>query len=129
MVRFKNCYTNFEIQKPISDQHYATMQRNSSEHRIEDCRYIPSEINVADILSRGISFDKFHLLSTWFTGPEFLVSNNQNYDFEGLEEKIVCDEVRIETVEDHKGNVNVNASNVNTKSISPSPIFWEYYSS
>ena len=57
--------------------------------RVDDWRYIPSETNIADILSRGISFDKFHLLSTWFTDPEFLVSNNQNYDFEGLKDKTV----------------------------------------
>ena len=97
--------------------------------RVDDWRYIPSEINIADVLSRGVSFDKFHL-STWFTGPEFLVSNNQNYDFEGLKDKTACDEVRIETAEDHKGNnVNVSVSNVSTKSVSPPPIFWEYYSS
>ena len=51
--------------------------------RVEDCKYIPSKINIADILSHGISFGKFHLLSTWITGLEFLVSNNQNYNFEG----------------------------------------------
>ena len=32
--------------------------------RVEDWRYIPSEINIADILPRVISFDKFYLLST-----------------------------------------------------------------
>ena len=97
--------------------------------RVENCRYIPSEINIADILSRGVLFDKFHLLSTWFAGLEFLVSNNQNYNFEGLKDKTVCDEVSIETAEDYKGNVNVNVFNVNTKSVSPPPLFWEYYSS
>ena len=93
---------------------------------VEDCKYIPSEINIADVLSRGISFDKFHLLSTWFTGIEFLVSNNQNYNFEGLKDKTVCDEVRIKTAEDHKGNGNVSVFNVNTNSVSPPPIFLEF---
>ena len=51
--------------------------------RVEDWRYSPSEINIADALSRGVPLDKFHLLSSWFTGPEFLVSTNQNYNFEG----------------------------------------------
>ena len=46
--------------------------------RIGDWRYIPSEINIADILSCGITFNKFYLLNTWFTSPEFLASNNQN---------------------------------------------------
>ena len=55
--------------------------------RVKDWIYIPSQINIADTLSRGISFDKFHLLSTWFAGPEFLVSNNQNYGSEGLMDK------------------------------------------
>ena len=59
--------------------------------KVEDWRHIHSEINIADILSRGISFNKFHLLSTWFTGPEFLLFNNQNYDFRGLKDKTVCD--------------------------------------
>ena len=33
------------------------MQQNSSEHRVEDWSYIPSEINIADILC-GISFHR-----------------------------------------------------------------------
>ena len=44
--------------------------------RAQDWRYISSKINIADFLSRGIWLYKFCLLSTWFTGPEFLVSNN-----------------------------------------------------
>ena len=44
--------------------------------RVRDWRYISSKINIADILSRGIWLYKSHLLNTWFTGPEFLVSNN-----------------------------------------------------
>ena len=32
--------------------------------RVQDWRYISSEINISDIFSRDISFDKFHLLST-----------------------------------------------------------------
>ena len=32
--------------------------------RVEEWRYLPSEINTSDILSCDISFDKFHLLST-----------------------------------------------------------------
>ena len=59
--------------------------------KVKDWRNIHSEINIADILSGGISFNKFHLLSTWFTGPEFLLFNNQNYDFRGLKDKTVCD--------------------------------------
>ena len=94
--------------------------------RVEDWRYIPSEINIGDIVSRGVSFDKFHLLSTCFTDPEFLVSNNQNYNFEGLKDKSVCDEVRIETAEDHKRNCNVSVFNVITNSVSAPPIFSEF---
>ena len=97
--------------------------------RVEDWRYIPSKLNIADILPRGISFDKFYLLSTWFRGPELLVSNNQNYNFGGLKNKNVCNEVCIETAEDHSGNVNISVFNVNTKSVSPPSVFWEYYSS
>ena len=98
--------------------------------RVEDCRYILSEIDIADILSRDVSFDKFNLLSTWFADPEFLVSNDQNHHFEGLRDKTVYDEVRIKTVEDHESNVTVSVSDIiKPKSISPPPIFWEYYSS
>ena len=39
-------------------------------------RVIASEISIADILSHGMSFDKFQILTTCFTGPEFLISNN-----------------------------------------------------
>ena len=55
--------------------------------RIKDWIYIPSQINIADTFSRGISFDKFHLLSTWFAGSAFLVSSNQNYGSESLMDK------------------------------------------
>ena len=95
--------------------------------RAEDWTYIPSEINIAYILSCDISFGKFHLFGVWFTGPEFLVSNNPNYDFEGLRDKTVFDEVCIETAEDQKGNVDISASVNISQSISPPPIFWEYY--
>ena len=91
--------------------------------RVEDWRYSLSKISIANILSRGISFKKFHLLSTWFTGPEFLGSNNHGYDFEGLKDKTVCYEVRIETAQDHKGNVNASVSNVYTKSLLPNQYF------
>ena len=98
--------------------------------RVEDCRYIPSEIDIADILSRDVSFDKFNLLSTWFADPEFLVSNDLNHHFEGLRDKTVYDDVRIKTVEAHESNVTVSVSNIiKPKSISPPPMFWEYYSS
>ena len=94
--------------------------------RVEDCRYILSEIDIADILSRDVSFDKFNLLSTWFADPAFLVSNDQNHHFEGLRDKTVYDEVRIKTVEDHESNVTVSVSDIiKPKSISPPPIFWE----
>ena len=49
------------------------------------------------------------VLSTWFTGPEFLASNNQDYDFEGVKGETLCDEVLIKTVEDQESNVNVSA--------------------
>ena len=91
---------------------------------VEDWRYIPSEISIADILSHGVSFNKYY---TWFTGPEFSISNNQNHDFKGLKDETVCDEVYIETVEDHESNVNVSISSVNTKRVSPTPIFWGCY--
>ena len=37
---------------------YVTIQQNSSEHRVEDRSYIPSEINIADILLCSISFHR-----------------------------------------------------------------------
>ena len=73
--------------------------------RVEDWGHISLEINIVDILSHGVSFDKFLILSNWFTGPKFLIYNNQNYNFEGL--KGVCDELRIETVEDYESNGNI----------------------
>ena len=44
--------------------------------RVEDWGHISLEINIVDILSHGVSFDKFLILSNWFTGPKFLIYNN-----------------------------------------------------
>ena len=67
--------------------------------KVDNWRYIPAEMNNSGILSYVVLFDKFRLLSTCLTGPEFLAPNNQKYDFEGLKEETSDDEVRIKTTE------------------------------
>ena len=66
----RNTKTNF---RPYIKRRCNKIQVNT---RVEDWRYIASEISIADILSHGMSFDKFQILTTCFTGPEFLISNN-----------------------------------------------------
>lgn len=65
--------------------------------KVDNWRYIPAEMNNSGILSYVVLFDKFRLLSTCLTGPEFLAPNNQKYDFEGLKEE-TSDDVRIKYV-------------------------------
>ena len=65
--------------------------------KVDNWRYIPAEMNNSGILSYAVLFDKFRLLSTCLTGPEFLAPNNQKYDFEGLKEE-TSDDVRIKYV-------------------------------
>lgn len=56
------------------------------------CRYVPSELNVADAASRGQSFANF-AESPWFTGPEFLQFAEETWpkyepvDFENFDMK------------------------------------------
>lgn len=86
--------------------------------KVDNWRYIPAEMNNSGILSYVVLFDKFRLLSTCLTGPEFLAPNNQKYDFEGLKEETSADEVRIKTIENRESNVNISVSNVNPKNVS-----------
>ena len=44
--------------------------------KVDNWRYIPAEMNNSGILSYVVLFDKFRLLSTCLTGPEFLAPNN-----------------------------------------------------
>ena len=44
--------------------------------RVEDWRSSPWKINIVDILSHGVSFDRFLILSNWFTGLTVLIYNN-----------------------------------------------------
>ena len=41
---------------------------------VSQWRYIPSNMNVADDATRGISFKQFGTNSRWFTGPNFLLN-------------------------------------------------------
>ena len=49
---------------------------------INEWRYIPTDLNIADILSRGITTENPNLLDSWFIGPTFITEPNKNYNFE-----------------------------------------------
>ena len=52
---------------------------------VEDWNYIPTDLNIADVLSRGILLENPDVLSSWFTGPNFMKEASSIYNFESSE--------------------------------------------
>jgi len=60
----------------------------------ESWRYVPGNLNIADVASRGLSVERFVEMTNWVRGPEFL----WQLDFENFEEpenKMDLPEVRV----------------------------------
>ena len=95
---------------------------------VEDWNYIPTDLNIADLLSRGILLENPDELPSWFTGPNFMKKANSIYDFESSEKGR-------NTTETTAGNpyedLNVYTSEVKSAVTNAShpTIFWEYYES
>ena len=52
---------------------------------VEDRNYIPTDLNIADSLSRGILEMDPEVLPSWFTGPNFMKEDSSIYNFESSE--------------------------------------------
>ena len=93
---------------------------------VEDWNYIPTDLNIADVLSRGILLENPDVLSSWFTGPNFMKEASSIYNFESTENER-------NTIETATANpyqkLNVYTSEVKSAvtNTSRTTIFWEYY--
>ena len=52
---------------------------------VEDWNYIHTDLNIADVLSQGILLANPDMLSSWFTGPNFMKEASSIYNFESSE--------------------------------------------
>ena len=52
---------------------------------VEDWNNIPTDLNIADVFSRGILLENLDVLSSWFTGPNFMKEAISIYNFESSE--------------------------------------------
>ena len=49
---------------------------------VEGWNYIPTDLNIADFLSRGILLETPQVLSSWLTGPDFMNEASSIHSFE-----------------------------------------------
>ncbi|KAI8440876.1 hypothetical protein MSG28_009178 [Choristoneura fumiferana] len=54
----------------------AEIQELTTNH---EWRHVPTALNPADMLSRGVNVSELHELSRWWTGPDFLKNNELNW--------------------------------------------------
>ena len=62
------------------------MQQNSSEHESGRLEIHPLQNQYCRYFVTWRLIQQIYLLSSWFTGPEFLTSNNQNDDLKDLKD-------------------------------------------
>ena len=62
----------------------------------EDWNYIPSDLNIADVLSSRIQSENPDVLSSWFPGPNFMKEANSVYNFELSENDRNTTEIALE---------------------------------
>ena len=65
-----------------------------------DWRHVPGELNVADVLSRGLNVSQLRECSAWISGPQFLYSDeacwpNNNLDTAMEDDIEMCKELRV----------------------------------
>ena len=75
----RNRNTNFG---PCNMRRCNEIKQNTN---IEDWNYIPTDLNIADVLSRGILLENPDALPSWFTGPNFMKEASSIYNFESSE--------------------------------------------
>ena len=95
---------------------------------VEDWNYIPTDLNIADVLSRGILLENPDVLSSWFTGPNFMKEASSIYNFESSENDRNTTEAATANLyqELNAYTSEVKSAVTNTSRLT---IFWEYYSS
>ena len=95
---------------------------------VEDWNYIPTDLNIADVLSQGILLENPEVLSSWFTGPNSMKEASSSYNFELSEN--VRNTTEAATVNlYHELNIYTCEVKSAVKNTSRPTIFWEYYSS
>ena len=94
---------------------------------VEDWNYIPTDLNIADVLSRGILLENPDVLSSWFTGPNFMKEASSIYNFESSENDRNTTEAATANPY-HELNVYTSEVKSAVKNTSRPTIFWEYYS-
>ena len=52
---------------------------------LQDWNYIPTDLNIDDVLSQGILLENLDVRSSWFTGPNFMKEASLIYNFESSE--------------------------------------------
>lgn len=67
----------------------------TSHSEIRNWRHVPGNMNIADILSRGISVDKFVNCSQWINGPDFLYKSKDEWPGTNDEYRVKPDDVEL----------------------------------
>ena len=95
---------------------------------VEDWNHIPTDLNIADFLSRGILLENSDMLSSWFTGPNFIKQASSIYNFDSNENgRNTTETAAINQYQDL--NVYISEVKSTVPNTSRRTIFWEYYSS
>ena len=93
---------------------------------VEDWNYIPTDLNIADLLSCGILLENLDVLSSWFAGPKFIKEASSVYNFQSNENGRNTTETaaanQYQDLNVYKSEVKIAVPN-----ISPPTIFWDYY--
>ena len=118
----RNRNTNFG---PYIIRRYNEIRQNTN---VEDWNYIPTDLNIADVLSRGILLENPDVLSSRFTSPNFMNEASSIYNFESSENDSNTTEAATANPY-HELNVYTSEVKSAVKNTSRPTIFWEYYSS
>ena len=112
-----NCISN-SIRKFLP---FVMNRLNEINTEIKQWKYIPSDLNPADMCTRYHSFQYLNPDSIWIRGPNFLYQNENENAFEYV----------IENNETENFNVNLNTNSTTNSSNSPKfipSIKWNHYS-
>ena len=93
---------------------------------IEDRNYIPTDLNIADLLSCWILLENLDVLSSWFAGPKLIKEASSVYNFQSNENGRNSTET---AAANQYQDLNVYTPEVKiaVPNISPPTIFWDYY--
>ena len=116
------CDTNTNFGPCIMRRCYEIRQNTN----VEDWNYIPTDLNIADLLSSGILLENLDVLSSWFAGPKFIKEASSVYNYQSNENGRNTTET---AAANQYQDLNVYTSEVKiaVPNISPPTIFWDYY--